>query len=70
MNALNLVRITGADIAQQTTDELDLADRHSVELTTGVTLHAGMRNGIPTFVVQTAGAADLSAVISTEPLDE
>jgi glycerol uptake facilitator-like aquaporin len=66
--ALNYARFVDQATAVATVAELDQVDP-AVSLTQGVTLHAGMRNGIPMFVVQVAGAAELSAVISTQPLD-
>lgn len=72
MNAapLNLCRFVDTMVAQATAGELDQDEGSPVQLAPGVTLHAGRRNGIPTFVVHAAGAGDLSAVISTQPLDE
>ncbi|MDP4301979.1 hypothetical protein [Leptothrix discophora] len=66
---LDLVRFTDTATAQATADELVLAKGTPVQLAEGVTLHAGYRQGVPTFVVKVAGADDLSAVITTEPLD-
>lgn len=63
LNPLNLCSFVDADTAQQTIDELD-QDATAVELAAGVTLHAGTRYGEPCIVVATAGAGDLSAVIS------
>jgi hypothetical protein len=69
-NPLNLCRFVDAGTALATAGELDQDEGSPVDLAHGVTLHAGMRNGIPTFVVHVAGAGDLSAVISTQPLDD
>ncbi len=66
---LDLVRFTDAETAQATADQLVLAEGTPVQLAEGVTLHAGHRQGVPTYVIKTAGLDDLSVVITTEPLD-
>ncbi len=70
MKPINHCRFVEPAVAQATVDELDHDEGSPVELASGVTLHTGMRNGITTFVVHAAGADDLSAVISTQPLDD
>ncbi|PXW94216.1 hypothetical protein C7444_115111 [Sphaerotilus hippei] len=68
MDALNHCRFVDLPTAQDTADAL--TDRTSVELAPGVTLHTGHRQGMPTFVITTAGADDLSAVIAEDLADE